>query len=90
MTVNKTSKCDVYPFMITNATHNEMMHGCESGSFMSGNKDGNTGCSSCCWMCFPCSLTLDILCAIPFGLIWSINKCTHKNTKTNTTITIKY
>jgi hypothetical protein len=75
MANNQKSQCDVYPCVITNKTCDELWHGCDSASFGSGGKDGNTGCSSCCWMCFPFTVTADILCAIPFGIVWSVKKC---------------
>lgn len=79
MSDNQKSNCDVYPCVITKAAYNETWVGCESGHFGSGKKDGNTGCSSCCWMCFPLTITADILCAIPFGITYGIKKCKEKN-----------
>jgi hypothetical protein len=65
---NSQCKCDVYPFMVTKKTWETMIIGCEKNI-------GEPGCNDCCWMCFPFSITIDIITLLPFLTIYTSKKC---------------
>ncbi len=66
------SNCNVYPFMVTDKTCQIFKNGCEK-------KISEPSCDDCCWICFPFSLTIDIITLLPFLTIYtckkSLNKC---------------
>jgi hypothetical protein len=64
-------KCNVYPFMVTKKTCHRLDEGCEANM-------SDRNCDDCCWMCLPCSLTIDIITFLPFLIIYGCKKCLNK------------
>ncbi len=70
---NKYNQCtldSVYPFVLTYETCKMCIHGMDENSFGS----GNVNCKDCSWLCFPCTIVLDILTLLPFTGIWICKK----------------
>ncbi len=71
---NEEPKCKLYPVYPCIVTHNTCIICCDSCEQERGNS-----CDYCIGICFPITLTFDIITLIPYTIIYSINKCFEKN-----------
>jgi hypothetical protein len=60
---------DFYPFNLTHKTGITFCHGLDSP--MLDSRD----CNSCCWICFPVTIAIDLVTLIPFSGIYFGKKC---------------
>ncbi len=68
-TQEKKNLCpDVYPCILTDTISNKCWTGCNSSI-----SDSNS-CNDCLWMCFPFTVVIDTITAIPFACIYGVNK----------------
>jgi hypothetical protein len=71
---------NIYPFNLTHKTFNTFCNGCDRP--MLDRKD----CDDCLWLCFPCTITIDLITLIPFAGIYFGKKCKSKDVVKVTTI----
>ena len=82
---NECTLDSIYPCMCTHQTGEVCFKGCNHNTFL-----GSKNCHDCLWMCFPCTIVLDILTLIPFTGIYICKKtCCQKPPETGRVVTIQ-
>ncbi len=66
---NKCTTDSIYPCMCTHQTGEICMSQCMHSTFW-----GSKNCHECLWICFPCTLVIDILTLVPFTSIYICKK----------------
>ena len=82
MNSNSQEKTWIYPFNLTHKTCHALCNGCDRP--MLDRRD----CDDCLWLCFPLTVTIDLITLIPFAGIYFGKKCCD-NPKSKDTGSIK-
>lgn len=71
---------DIYPFVLTDKANDAFCDGLNKPML------GTGDCNSCYWLCFPCTIAIDIVTLVPFAGIYLGKKCSKKCCKKDSVI----